>query len=48
MFFTCVPVQQRDSFFIYLVKNMILKKRLEVNLFLFYFLREKQNKKEKP
>ena len=47
----CVPTRRRDSFFICLVKFWFLndkKKTQSRHLFLFYFLKRKQNKKEKP
>ena len=42
------PLDGVIDFFICLVKNWFLEKDLELPLILIFFLREKQNKKEKP
>ena len=46
----CVPTRWCDSFFVYLVKNIIFRKDLESLLIfvLFFIFKGKQNKKENP
>ena len=48
-FAQCVPTRWQNSVSIYLWKNWFLEKTWSHHLFLFYFfLKEKQNKKENP
>ena len=47
-FHDAFPLDWRDSFFVYLVKNMIFRKDLEFPLIFVLFFKGKQNKKENP